>query len=1298
MAAKGTIGGKIVLDGEKEYREALKNIKADQQELRSEMKLCNSEFKNNQNSLDALTKKHEILLKQIEAQTKKVNVYQEAMNSSAKKQELASEKIAALKQELEKAEKEMAAFSESSGDNAEAMAEQSKTIEDLKGKLEKAEESYNKAGQRAKYYQTALNDASAELNNMQDDLNKTTRYMEEAEKSTDNCATSINSLGKETGEASEKISIFGDALKANIAADVIVDGAKAIVNGIKNIASAATDVSIDFNASMSVVAATMGMTAEQINAGSKEYKLLEEAAKKCGATTKYSATEAAEAENYLALAGYDVKKIVETLPKVLDLAAAGDMDLAYASDLVTDSMAALNLETSQLDMYMDEMTRTAQKSNTSIAQLGEATLVCAGTVTLAGQSLETMNTELGVLANNGIKGEEGGTHLRNVILSLTAPTDSASAALQELGVQISDSSGNMRDLNDIMVDLNAKMEGMSTTEKTQMINRIFNKTDIAAVNALLKGTGEEYDNLNKQIKNCSGAAKNMASTMNNNLKGDVTILKSALEGLGIAAEGVFDKNMRTAVQGATSAVERLQKSVTDGELNTSLNKLSTAMAKFCEGALELGEDALPVAIDGLTWVMDNADIIAAGVAGIAAANLQMKVVGPAIEAAQAAWTAYKTATDGATVTQWLLNTAMSANPAGLLITAIAGLTAAVGAYILINRDNLEVLSETAQKSHELAEATASLNTESTTAQDTREKSRAGLEQEATAAKKLVDELATLQAKTKLTNSEQLRQNQIIDELNSAYPDLNLRIDEQTGLLNMSTDAIYTNIDALSALDKANAAREDMSQIAQEQWEMEKQLAELREQRKAQLAELTEAEEKLNDTMAKLNEYSSPADAQAMDDYIWSVKEGQEALAALDAAIESTNGSISSLSEEYEYCYNYVSQNEGIYNTAAATGELGDAAAAAGGKLSELAEEANTAFQEMQDNVRSSVESQLDIFAKFQKGTEISTKDLLSNMQSQIDGISEWAENMELLADRGINQGLLQHLAEMGPEGAGYVATFVKMTDEELAKANELFTESMSLPDETTEKVMESYQTAGQMAAEGFRTGIKDNAQDVANQAEEMSADVVKAANEELDIHENSSEKFEATGKSVDTGIIQGIEEKSPQVQETVSNLCSVIVATGDSGIQVETWDGIGKRIPEGMRQGIESGTASVVSAVESMARAAVEAAYRELDIHSPSKKFDYAGEMSGDGYKGGLVRSMSDIDTVVAQSLPDIDKIIEMSMPEVHMAGAGSQTITNSTEKRIEVNQEINIYSPADDPIETARRLKESQREAAEEW
>lgn len=595
------------------------------------------------------------------------------------------------------------------------------------------------------------------------------------------------------------------------------------------------------------------------------------------------------------------------------------------------------------------------------------------------------------------------------------------------------------------------------------------------------------------------------------------------------------------------------------------------------------------------------------------------------------------------------------------------------------------MSETTQKTNELVESTKSLNDEYASTQQTREQSRTGMEQEATAAKKLVDELASLQSKTKLTATEQTRQKQIIDELNSAYPNLNLQLDEQTGLLNMSTDAIYANIEALSAMDKANAAREDMAKIAEEQWEAEKRLAELQEQRIVQAEEYAEAQDKLNNILDNATEISMNA-SQALQPYTDKVNQAKSALDSLDEEIESTNGSITSLSEEYEFCYNYISENEGIYDTAAATGQLGDAAEAAGNQISGMSQEASEALQDMYDTVQTAVKGQLEIFSEFQIGTQLSTDELLKNMQSQIDGITQWADNMELLADRGVNQGLLQHLAELGPEGAGYVATFVQMTDEELAKANDMFTQAMTLPDEVTSDIMESYQTAGEKAAEGFKTGIEESADTVADQAADMANDTVKATEEALDIH-SPSKVYERIGMNIDQGLAQGIGNNRQQVLNTLSTVCSTIIATGRAQISVGTWEEIGRRIPDGMKQGIESGSASVLSAVERMARNAVEAARRELDIHSPSKKFEYMGEMSGEGYITGWKETMADIDNVIAQALPSAN-----IMPDQ------AQTVTNNSEKRIEITNEINFYTPTDDPIETARRIKESQQEAAEEW
>ena len=303
---------------------------------------------------------------------------------------------------------------------------------------------------------------------------------------------------------------------------------------LAGIGTASVATAANFEKSMSQVAATMGMTAEEINNGSESYKKLEQAALDMGATTQFSASEASEALNYLALAGYDVDKSVSTLPTVLNLAAAGGLELGYASDVMTDAMSALGLETSQAEGFVDQLAKTSQKSNTSVGQLGEAILTVGGTAKVLAGGTTEMNTALGILADNGIKGAEGGTALRNVILSLSAPTDKAAKTMKELGLEVFDAQGNMRPLNDIFKDLDGTLSTMTQGEQTKVLSELFNKVDLKSVNALLANSGERFNELSGYISDSEGAAAAMADTMNNNLSGQLTLLKSGLEGAAIS--------------------------------------------------------------------------------------------------------------------------------------------------------------------------------------------------------------------------------------------------------------------------------------------------------------------------------------------------------------------------------------------------------------------------------------------------------------------------------------------------------------------------------------------------------------------------------------------------------------------------------------------------------------------------------------------------------------------------------------------------------------------------------------------
>lgn len=395
--------------------------------------------------------------------------------------------------------------------------------------------------------------------------------------------------------------VAGSALKG---AATAVAAATTAVGGL---AAASVKVGSNFESSMSQVAATMGLTTADIANGSEEFEILAQAAKDAGATTAFSASQASEALNYLALAGYDAQTAADALPAVLNLAAAGSMDLAYASDLATDAMAALGIEASNenLTRFGDEMAKTASKANTSVAQLGEAILTVGGTAkSLAGGTTE-LNAALGVLANRGIKGSEGGTALRNVILSLSAPTDKAADAMKSLGLEVYDASGNMRPLNEVFKDLNASMENMSEGEKTQVLNEIFNKVDLKSAQALLAGCGDEFDNLADAIANSGGAMQDMADTQLDNLKGDLTILQSGLEGLGIAAYEGMQGPLREAVQLATSMVGDISAAFNEGGLTAAVGAVGGALADMVTYVAGLAPQMINAGVGLLTSLISG---------------------------------------------------------------------------------------------------------------------------------------------------------------------------------------------------------------------------------------------------------------------------------------------------------------------------------------------------------------------------------------------------------------------------------------------------------------------------------------------------------------------------------------------------------------------------------------------------------------------------------------------------------------------------------------------------------------------
>lgn len=622
-------------------------------------------------------------------------------------------------------------------------------------------------------------------------------------------------------------------------------------------ASAAVNVGSSFTASMSQVSATMGITRM-----SAEYETLSAAAEEMGAATKFSATQAGDALNYLALAGYDANKAVSALPTVLNTAAAGGLDLAYASDLITDSMSALGLGMDELESFSDKLAKTSQKSNTNIAQLGEAILTVGGTAKTLSGGVTELNTMLGLIADNGIKGAEGGTALRNIILSLSAPTDTAAEAMKRLNVSAFDSQGNLRDLSEVFADFNAALAPLTDQQKTQALNEIFNKVDLKAVNALLGTSAERFDELEGYIENCEGAAAEMAKTMDDNLTGDLTIMSSALEGLGIAAFDKFEDPMRSAVQAVTEDISQLTAEINDGALSEQFDKISDAAGRLITAVGEfLAKDILPALINTMSVIIDHGGMIISIIAGIGAAvaavklapvvigisaaikgviasvqtaNLQLALLtgqfgsaavsatalGGGLTLTEIMVAAYNKQIPVATAVTAAFNTVIKANPIMAIASVIGIVVSAIGIFISQVKKSKSAVEEAAEETNKYAEAMENVRQN---AQDNVDKSTAEVGVIREKAKRY-EELR--QRINYLTKGEMEEFKSLCAELQEILPEGTEIINEQTGAYNDLADSIDLVCQKMEKNAVLNYKYKEYEEAAAQNYDVQKRIDEV----------------------------------------------------------------------------------------------------------------------------------------------------------------------------------------------------------------------------------------------------------------------------------------------------------------------------------------------------------------------------------------------------------------------------------------------------------------------------------------
>lgn len=354
---------------------------------------------------------------------------------------------------------------------------------------------------------------------------------------------SMRQMGKEAIKAGKQIQNAGKTISSTGSSLT-----KSITLPITGVAAAAVKTAADFESAMSEVGAISGASA-------KDMAELTAKAKEMGATTSFSASESAEAMKYMAMAGWKTADMTKGIAGIMNLAAASGESLAATSDIVTDGLTAFGMAAKESGRFADVMAATSSNANTNVSLMGETFKYCASTAGAMGYSIEDISVAIGIMGNAGIEGSMAGTTLKNTIANLAKPTDAQAAVMKQLGISLTDSSGNMKSFAEVMDNLRSSFDGLSETEKAAAATTLAGKQSMAGLLTIVNASAEDFNKLTAAINGSSGSAEQMAAQMLDNLSGQLTLLKSAIEGITITLGNKLMPYAKSAVSWVQKAAD-----------------------------------------------------------------------------------------------------------------------------------------------------------------------------------------------------------------------------------------------------------------------------------------------------------------------------------------------------------------------------------------------------------------------------------------------------------------------------------------------------------------------------------------------------------------------------------------------------------------------------------------------------------------------------------------------------------------------------------------------------------------------
>lgn len=523
-----------------QYQQAMRQAAAEMKNLTAQHSLAAAQAKLSGSAQDALRARVTELTSKIDVQ--KGIVQQNGQQYDNLKQKLELQKTAhdQLKTKVEAAKKAYEDSAKATGEDSEETQKLKAEYEKLSSQLSTSESQIAKTETAITKQEAAVNQSKAALTEMEAELKNVNAELARAP--FDEYAAKAEKVGGTLTSVGQKL--------------------LPLSTGIAGLGVAAVKTTADFDSEMSKVSAISGATGTDLDK-------LRGKAREMGAKTKFSASEAAQGMQYMAMAGWKTQDMMDGLEGIMNLAAASGEDLASTSDIVTDALTAFGLSAKDSSHFSDILAAASSNANTNVSMMGETFKYAAPVLGSLGYTAEDAALAIGLMANAGIKSSQAGTSLRGAITNLAKPTDTVAAAMDKYGISLTDSSGKMLSLRELMEQLRQKLGGLSEAEQAQAAAALFGKNAMSGMLAIINGSDKDFEKLAGAIDNCDGSSEKMANTMNDNLQGQITILMSQLQELAISFGEILMPKIRDIVTHIQNFVDKLN-AMDEGQKETIL--------------------------------------------------------------------------------------------------------------------------------------------------------------------------------------------------------------------------------------------------------------------------------------------------------------------------------------------------------------------------------------------------------------------------------------------------------------------------------------------------------------------------------------------------------------------------------------------------------------------------------------------------------------------------------------------------------------------------------------------------------